>query len=97
MLLLWEAGVALGLVGKVAFAFEAAGSESGKGVEHAQEVERIEFDGLTERVGGESVVKHLVDLVAEEFWRSCDGVAAGFKIAICGLGPPPLLNVSDNW
>ena len=45
--------MALGLVTEVPFAFEAAGSETGKGVEHAQEVERIELEGLTERVGAD--------------------------------------------
>jgi len=52
-LLLRKAGDALSLVGKVALAFEAAGSEAGKGVECAQEVERVELDGLAEGVSAD--------------------------------------------
>src|ERR1700757_2791080 len=53
LLLLLKAGVPLSLVGKVALAFEAAGSEAGKGVECAQEVERVELDGLAEGVSAD--------------------------------------------
>jgi hypothetical protein len=50
---LFEFGGAFDLVGEVALAFEAAGGEAGEGVEHAQEINRVEFDGIAEGIGAE--------------------------------------------
>ena len=45
--------LALGGVGEVTFAFEAAGGEARKGVEHTQEIKRVNFDGLAEGIGAD--------------------------------------------
>jgi hypothetical protein len=51
--LLFQASGAFGLVGEVAFAFEAGGGDAGEGVKHAQEVEGVGLDGLTEAGGAD--------------------------------------------
>jgi hypothetical protein len=75
LLLLFEASLVLGLIGEVSFAFETAGGEPGEGVEHTQEIERVEFDGFAKRIGAD-----FGDCVANEgggdFMGGLEGVDA---------------------
>ena len=51
LLMLLGVSVSLWQLREVSFAFEAAGSEAGKGIEHTQEVQRVGLDGLAQGIG----------------------------------------------
>lgn len=48
---LFEPGIALGILGQIALALEAAVGEAGEGVEHAEVVKRIGGEGFAQGIG----------------------------------------------
>ena len=68
-------GLAAGVVGEVAFAFEAAVGEAGQGIEHAEEIERAGGEALAEGVGAD-IGEGLADLSGGDFVGDLEGIDA---------------------
>ncbi len=71
-----EAGEVLGVVIEVAFAFEAASGEAGKGIEHAQQVERVGLERLADG-GGTNFGDGLANQRGGDFVGGLERVDAG--------------------